>query len=787
LQGLLGSRARLQNRYEVVSLLGCGGMGAVYLALDHRLGQNQVAVKENFDTSPQAQAQFRREANVLARLSHSNLPKVIDHFIEPSGRQYLVMEYVSGSDLDTLVQQRGALPEGQVLTWADALLDALSYLHGQPQPVIHRDIKPSNIKITPDGKVKLVDFGLVKFFDPANPRTSTSMRGLGTPQYAPPEQYNATGFTDNRSDVYSLGATLYHLLTGQAPATATMRMANPAVLRPPRQIMPNIKPSTETAILRAIELPMNNRFQSAVEMRQALRGLAPAPQVAPRGTSPVMPPPPQPIPSTPSPAPLASAKKTPWLWLGVGAAIVLIVSGVSILALGKLFANATATPPAVVSTRGAAAIAAATVTPTSKSVAGSATPAPTDKAATGTVIATTPPAATSAPTPTPPPSPTLLPGALSGLQVSTDASGKTGLRIEIKYADGLPKTGSWAAVLAQKTDVSGNPVFGDRLNDGRTDATGTIFFKLDPGTYAVQLGDLVGVGWGPSFNYVVSSGSTTVLSLTLARLVIGLRNAEGGPLQSRWTGISLQKPDVSGNPVRGDRVADARTDNTGAIVYNLVPGTYAVDIGDIAGETWGEPMNHALPAGQTTNLVVTLGRLTIGIKNADGKPKQGHWVGVSYQKLDVSGNPVRGDRFLDGRTDNTGAITWDVTAGTYVVEIGDIYGAAWGDPMNRVVKSGENTLIVLTLGRLTVGLKDASGNPLQGKWIGLYMQKKDVAGNIVKGDRFLDGRTDNTGIVSWDVTAGRYIVEIQDGKTFMDVSVQSGQTTFTDGVSVTTK
>jgi uncharacterized cupin superfamily protein len=342
-------------------------------------------------------------------------------------------------------------------------------------------------------------------------------------------------------------------------------------------------------------------------------------------------------------------------------------------------------------------------------------------------------------------------------------------------------------VLLQKNDVSGNPVFSDRLSDGRTDATGTFFLKLDPGTYAVQLGDLVGAEWGTPFNYTVSSGNTTVLTLTLARLVIGLRNADGGPLQGRWTGVSLQKPDVSGNPVRGERVADARTDNTGAVTYNLVPGTYSVDIGDIAGETWGDPLNHALPAGQTTRLVVTLGRLAVGIKNVEGKPVQGRWAGVSYQKKDVSGNPAKGERFLDGRTDNTGAITWDITAGMYVVEIGDVTGAPWGDPMNHVVAGGQTTSIVLTLGRLTVGLKDAVGNPIQGKWVGVSFQKKDIAGNTVKGERFTEGRTDNTGIVSWDLTAGRYVVEIQDGKTLMDVPVQPGQTSYTDGSSVTAR
>ncbi len=269
---LLQPGTMLQNRYLIQHVLGQGGMAAVYLTLDYRLGQNPVAVKENFDTSPQAQAQFQREANVLARLSHPNLPKVFDHFIERTGRQYLVMEYIGGEDLETLVQQHGAFPEVQVLTWADALLDALTYLHGQSQPIVHRDIKPANIKVASDGKVKLVDFGLVKLYDPANPRTATLVHGMGSPQYASPEQFNPAGHTDARSDIYSLGATLYHLLTGQAPATATDRVVNPQAFYTPRHINAAIDPNVEAAILKAMELPVNQRFQTADEMRQALQG-----------------------------------------------------------------------------------------------------------------------------------------------------------------------------------------------------------------------------------------------------------------------------------------------------------------------------------------------------------------------------------------------------------------------------------------------------------------------------------------------------------------------------------
>ncbi len=269
LLGLLGANTLLQGRYEVMRVLGCGGMGAVYLAKDVRLAGKKVALKENFDTSSKAQNQFRREASILAHLSHSNLPAVTDHFIEPNGRQYLVMTWIEGQSLTERLDQGKPLAEADVLAWADQLLDALAYCH--QESVIHRDIKPQNIILTPQGRAVLVDFGLVKLYDPANPATSTSMHGMGTPEYAPPEQYGiVTEHTEARSDIYSLGATLYHLLTGQAPPTAGQRIANPAVLHQPRQYNPGLSVQTETAILQAMALPLVDRFQSAAEMRRAL-------------------------------------------------------------------------------------------------------------------------------------------------------------------------------------------------------------------------------------------------------------------------------------------------------------------------------------------------------------------------------------------------------------------------------------------------------------------------------------------------------------------------------------
>src|SRR5512136_1921134 len=152
------------NRYRIVKLLGQGGFGAVYRAWDANLNK-PCALKENLDVSPEAQRQFTREATVLANLSHPNLPRVTDHFILPGQGQYLVMDFVEGDDLASILRQRGAVPPEQAIAWIMQVADALSYLHTRQPPVVHRDIKPANIRITPDGRAMLVDFGLVKIYN----------------------------------------------------------------------------------------------------------------------------------------------------------------------------------------------------------------------------------------------------------------------------------------------------------------------------------------------------------------------------------------------------------------------------------------------------------------------------------------------------------------------------------------------------------------------------------------------------------------------------------------------
>ncbi len=270
----------LQQRYRVDALLGAGGMGAVYRGLDLRFNA-PVAIKENKMVTRDAQRQFAREAGLLYRLRHPNLPRVIDHFSITDNDQFLIMDYVDGLDLQEVLERYGPIPQDRALPWMGKVLDALDYLHRQSPSIIHRDVKPANIKITPQATVFLVDFGLAKFYDPDGYTTTGAQ--AATPGYAPPEQYGA-GRTDGRTDVYSVGATLYCLLTGQAPPSAMEIVTRQATMIPPRQLNPAISPMVESAILRAMQVAPDDRFQSAAALRRALHSSAPiAPAAAAAG------------------------------------------------------------------------------------------------------------------------------------------------------------------------------------------------------------------------------------------------------------------------------------------------------------------------------------------------------------------------------------------------------------------------------------------------------------------------------------------------------------------------
>lgn len=267
----------IQNRYLIVQMIGKGGMGEVYLAVDQRLG-SAVALKRTFFNDNQTLGSaFEREARILARLRHPVLPKVIDHFAE-NGDQFLVMEHISGDDLaKRLENATEPFPLNWVMFWADQMLDALSYLHSHEPPIVHRDIKPQNLKLTDENHIVLLDFGLSKDFDTSvsgGSLNSASVAGY-SPHFASMEQIRGTG-TNPRSDIYSFSATLYQLLTNTIPADALSRadallggQKDPIV--PLNEVNPNIPRAISDVILKGAELRQDQRFASAAEMQKALR------------------------------------------------------------------------------------------------------------------------------------------------------------------------------------------------------------------------------------------------------------------------------------------------------------------------------------------------------------------------------------------------------------------------------------------------------------------------------------------------------------------------------------
>jgi eukaryotic-like serine/threonine-protein kinase len=283
-------------RYYITRVIKAGGQGSVF----ETIGEDAkvYAVKEMIDnfTNPKERVEavdrFEAEAKMLRRLSHPRIPKVYADF-KDEGRQYLAMEFVRGEDLEEVIRKHpGGLAEQQVLEWADEICDVLGYLHNhKPEPIIFRDMKPSNVMIEPDGKVKLIDFGIAKVFQ----RTERGTQ-IGTPGYAPPEQYQ--GLATVESDIYALAATLHHMLTGRDP-----RDEPPFSFPPVYGLKPAISKRTSEALQKALQMNPDDRFQSIGDFREALRPpapqvrvsqktttLPPLPQVAPPAATPTRPP-----------------------------------------------------------------------------------------------------------------------------------------------------------------------------------------------------------------------------------------------------------------------------------------------------------------------------------------------------------------------------------------------------------------------------------------------------------------------------------------------------------------
>ncbi|MCE1245900.1 MAG: PQQ-binding-like beta-propeller repeat protein [Firmicutes bacterium] len=267
----VGKGSVLDNRYEIIGIIEKGGMGAVYRALDTRL-DNTCAVKEMRDSFEKIEYRnyaidkFKSEALILSKLRHPNIPRVWDFFVE-NNRYYLVMDFVEGTNLHKILHKRSKkrCDEEEATTWAIQLCDVLSYLHRQDPPIIYRDIKPANIMVTVENRVVLIDFGIARIFTSKSKGTM-----IGTQGYSPPEQYR--GKTDQRSDIYALGATLHHLITGKDP-----QLDAPFSFPPVKKLRPDISERLSSIIEKCLKFAMDERYQTADELKLALEAKIPAP------------------------------------------------------------------------------------------------------------------------------------------------------------------------------------------------------------------------------------------------------------------------------------------------------------------------------------------------------------------------------------------------------------------------------------------------------------------------------------------------------------------------------
>ena len=314
----------LQGRYRIDRQIGGGGMGTVYLAEDTRLAGHQCALKEMSPAQLPAQDRnwaitaFRQEAQMLANMNHPGLIHVTDYFPE-FGNWYLVMDFVQGQTLEDRLQQmpRG-LPSNVALSYVTQLLNVLDYLHNQTPPVIFRDLKPANVMVTTGDEIKLIDFGIARFFKPGQAHNTVN---LGTPGYASPE-HGGQGQTDARSDIYSLGVLLHQLTTGYDPVSA----ANPFQLPAARSLNPNVPPVVETAIQRATQLSPTQRFQTIAEFRQALL-------TGPARTVVVTPP------------PVTNSRPNPWMWIALALVAVAAMTLFAVASVKPATTIPTAVPP----------------------------------------------------------------------------------------------------------------------------------------------------------------------------------------------------------------------------------------------------------------------------------------------------------------------------------------------------------------------------------------------------------------------------------------------------------
>ena len=739
------------GKYEIIKELGRGGFGIVYLAKDMTLNREvalkvlhpQLAAEANF------MVKFRQEAQMLAKLEHPNIVPVHE-FNEIDGRSYIAMRYVDGISLDQYLQQYGPLPWKQVVLLVKQIGSAIAYAH--KQQLLHRDIKPNNILFSKKGEFVLTDFGLTRAMQNSG-SMSTSGSILGTPPYIPPEIWNGKEASP-LSDQYSFACVVHEAITGKvlfSGTTAQEIIAKHLVNKPEIGNYPTEIPQKINHIIKkALSKDAKDRFKdieaftAAIEFPESfdvqdyLAKLSVADKSA---------------------ADKVAQEKAARVKRRKGCFTAgLITFVVAVMALGIVYAvNKDRIRAKVADIFGLQAeTTLATSSPdASEEVSSIETngDGPVNKATdNGQPTLEVNPVLTYLPTYIPTSKPTVT-------QLSTNTP-----------------TATPAPTLTPTSTSTPTPT---KTNTAKPTATRTLT--------QLAVNDDVQVPIGSGVEITQIDNGTTALA---AYFLWG----DGSPKEGQYVEVFTQKKDLSGNWITDKRLDWGNTDNSGSVTFNVETGEYIIAT-DFRGYNWGNAsdvegqVNIAVEVGKTTQIVLRLGILRIGFVYADGTMVESQYVEVYKQRLSVAGEWVEGDSVGWSNTDNSGEVFFDLTAGNYTVK-SEFRGYNWGDAKglmgeaNVGVKPGQLTQIVVNLGRLVVALKDNSENPIDGGYVELYFQTKDVNGNPAAGKSITWGNTDNTGTVGFTLTAGKYVIK-HDDTYYYNIDVIEGMTTTTDGITTT--
>lgn len=720
------------GRYLIQKFLGSGATSEVHLARDSKLDR-QVALKILKPTLVSDQSSFERftrEAQAASQLFHDHIATVLD-MGEVEGRYYIAMRYVDGVSLDKYLQEHGPLSWEQVKKLASQVGSAISFAH--QNHYLHRDIKPNNIMITTKGDFVLTDFGLTRAMHESG-LTSTVSAVMGTPPYIPPEIWNGKGAT-HYSDQYSFACVIDEAITGRMlfagetpQEIITKHLVNKPVLEGyTREIPENVR----YILQKALSKESSDRFGSVDEFVAALdypkefNVQAYLSQLEEKNRS-------QADKELLEKLKKKKRRKACVVSILFMSLIVIIACGVGFLFYrDRIPARAFELVGLEHLASGASA---------------------------------------------------LMVGDLDSLvDVEELEDPQEGNPIDQSLILDYTQTPTYTMTATLTPTLEPTETLTQTPNPTATNtvtpsATSTPTQVIPAGEY-----EQIPLGSGVEINLVDSA--TT-------ELVVYLYRGDGTPITSKTVRVHTQKQDLTGKWVTDQSVGSGRTNNAGAITFNLEPGEYIVGT-SFDGYNWGSAGDVAGQAsvpvqrGKQTQMVLRLGRINVGFIFGNDLVVTSKTVRVHTQELNLSNQWVTRSSCGSGRTDNAGMITFDLPAGNYIVE-SNFDGYNWGNAANvkgmanLPLKPGQETQLIVKLSRLVIELKDSSGQPIVNKTVRVYFQEEDVSGNPARGQSVSYGRTGNTGAITFNLTPGTYAFEF-DGKMFYNIELQPGKTTITDG------